>query len=364
MKSVCLLLLLLLSIGVNSQQQTRNIIIITTDGLRWQEVFRGMDSAIAKNSKYNEGDSAYIYSSYWSPDEKERRKKLMPFLWSTIISKGQVFGNRTLGSKVDNANPYWFSYPGYSEIFTGYADTAINSNNYPPNPHVTVLEYLNNQPNLKGKVAAFGAWNAFDRILNEGRSKIPVVCGFDLTGGKSPTTNERLINRMLKDSYKPWLEDECLDIFTHHAAMEWLKTRKPRVLYIGYGETDEWAHAGRYRSYLDAARQVDAWIKEIWNFVQKDPQYKDKTTLFITTDHGRGDVKKEEWTSHGSSIEGANEIWFAVLGPDTPERGELNTSMQLYQQQFAQTIAKLMGYTYKASHPIADAILYVFKMKK
>jgi len=38
--------------------------------------------------------------------------------------------------------------------------------------------------------------------------------------------------------------------------------------------------------------------------------------------------------------------------------------MQLYQQQFAQTIAKLMGYTFTADHPVADEILYVFKMKK
>jgi hypothetical protein len=69
---------------------------------------------------------------------------------------------------------------------TGFADTAINKNDYPANPHVTVLEFLNKQPKLKGKVAAFGAWDAFDRILNEERSGIPVVSGFDPTGGKMP----------------------------------------------------------------------------------------------------------------------------------------------------------------------------------
>ena len=61
---------------------------------------------------------------------------------------------------------------------------------------------------------------------------------------------------------------------------------------------------------------------------------------------------------------GANEIWFAVMGPDTPVRGELKTSMQLYQQQFAQSISKLLGYTYKAKHPVAEEIFYIFKMKK
>lgn len=344
--------------------QTENIIVITTDGLRWQEVFKGMDTALANRSNFNEGDSAYIFEKYWTSDEKERRKKLMPFLWSSIEAKGQIFGNRAYHNNVDNANPYWFSYPGYSEIMTGYADTAINNNNYKPNPHVTVLEFLNQQPKLKNKVVAFGAWNAFDRILNSVRSGIPVICGLETTGGKNPTANEKMLNAMQKDSYKPWLEDECLDVFTHYAAFEWMKARKSRVIYIAYGETDEWAHAGKYRSYLDAAKQVDAWIKQLWEFVQSDPQYKNKTTLLITTDHGRGDVIKKEWTSHGSSIKGANEIWFAVMGPDSPARGEVKLPMQLYQQQLAQTIARLMGYRYKAKHPIAEYIPSVFKMIK
>ncbi len=345
-------------------QQTQNIIVITTDGLRWQEVFKGMDSALANNPSFNEGDSGYLYEKYWATDPVVRRKKLLPFLWNTVVPKGQVYGNRDYGNKVDNANPYWFSYPGYSELMTGYADTAINSNAFPPNPHVTVLEYLNRQPKIQNKVVAFGAWNAFDRILNEKRSGIPVVCGIESTGGKMPNANEKMINALLKDSYKPWHEDECLDVFTHYAAMEWMKARKPKVIYIAYGETDEWAHAGKYRSYLDAAHQIDAWLQQLWNFIQNDPQYKNKTTLLFTTDHGRGDFIKEEWTSHGNKIKGSNEMWLAVMGPDSPVRGEEKGEMQLYQQQVAQTIAKLMGYSYKANHPIATEILPVFKMKK
>lgn len=361
MKIIEILLFVLGTMTALAQNKTENIIIITTDGLRWQEVFKGMDSAIANNKKFNQDDSGYIIKKYWDDDERERRKKLMPFLWSMIVEKGQVYGNRQLGSKVDNANPYWFSYPGYSEIMTGYADTAINSNSYPPNPHITVLEFLNRQPKLKGKVVAFGAWNAFDRILNEKRSGIPVISAFDTTGGRKPTAGEKLINAMMKDSHKPWLEDECFDVFTHYAAMEWLKARKPKVLYIAYGETDEWAHAGMYRSYLDAARQVDAWIKQLWDMVQSDPQYRNKTALLFTVDHGRGDAKKEEWTSHNSKIQGANEIWFAVMGPGIKPTGEVKDSQQLYQEQFAQTIARLLGYTYKADHPVAEPVMPVFK---
>ena len=157
MKQSALVLSILLSVLNCFSQHAENIIIITTDGYRWQEVFKGMDSAIANNPKFNQGDSSYIFEKYWSNNENERRKNLMPFLWNTIANHGQIYGNRKFDNKVNNANPFWFSYPGYSEIMTGFADTSINSNEFPPNPNVTVLEFLNRQPKFRNKVAAFGA---------------------------------------------------------------------------------------------------------------------------------------------------------------------------------------------------------------
>lgn len=356
-----ILFLLLSSIPLwgSAQQKIENLVIITTDGYRWQEVFKGMDTAIANNKEFNEGDSAYIYKHYWNANEQERRKLLMPFFWQTIATHGQVYGNRDYHNYVDNANPYWFSYPGYSEIFTGYADTAINSNGYKPNPHTNVLEFLNQQPSFKGSVAAFGAWDAFDRILNENRSGLPVFSAFDSIGGTHPSTTEQLLNAMLQDSYKPFGSGECLDVFTHYNASDYLKENKPRVLYIAYGETDEWAHAGKYRSYLDAAHQVDAWLRDIWSFIQSDPQYKDKTAIFITVDHGRGDINKKQWTDHGSDVPGAHEIWFALMGPGINALGEMKTTLQIYQEQFAQTIAHLLGYHFTATHPIGNAIVEI-----
>ena len=261
-------------------QQTENIIIITTDGLRWQELFTGMDPVLASDKRYNQEDSALIYKTYWADNASERRTKLMPFFWKTIVQQGQIHGNRNLGSKVNVTNPYWFSYPGYNEIFAGYADEKINTNEYPANPNTTVLEFLNQQPSFKGRVAAFGAWEAFNRILNEKRSGIPVIAAYDTTGGTKPNAAESLINKMLLGSHRMWAE-ECFDVFTHHAAMEYLKKEKPRVLYIAYGETDEWAHGWKYRSYLQAATQVDKWIEEIWNYVQSTPQYRNKTKFIV-----------------------------------------------------------------------------------
>jgi hypothetical protein len=346
---------------LSTAQKTENIIIITTDGFRWQEVFKGLDTEITNDKKFNQDNRDYIFKKYGDSDFKESRQKIMPFLWTEIATKGQIYGNRVFNNNVDVSNSYWFSYPGYSEIMIGNADSKVNSNDYKDNPNVNVLEFLNKQSKLKGKVAAFGAWNAFDRILNEKRSGFPVISAFDQVGGSKPTATEKLLNKMRDDSFKPFHEDECLDVFTHYQALNELKTKKPKVLYIAYGETDEWAHAGEYRSYLDAANQVDAWLKQIWDFVQNDPQYKNKTTLLITVDHGRGDKKKEEWTSHGSKIDDASQIWFAVIGPQIAPKGEIKTATQLYQKQFAQTIAKIMGYTFTAEHPVADEIKEVFE---
>ncbi len=355
-KIAALLISLFIIRSANAQSQAENIIIVTTDGFRWQEVFGGMDSAIAHQKKFNQGSDSYIFATYWNNDPVLRRERLLPFIWNTVAKNGQLYGNRNFGNKVDNANPYWFSYPGYSEIFCGYADTLINSNSFIHNPNTNVLEFINKQHGYKNKVAAFGAWDAFDRILNEPRSGFPVVSAFDSCGGKRPNNNEKLINLMLNDSYKPFGYNESLDVFTQYEAMEYLKTNKPKVLYIAYGETDEWAHAGQYRDYLDAAHQFDKWLNDIWNHIQNTPRYKNKTALFITVDHGRGDKDKDQWTDHGESAPGSHEIWFGVMGPGIPARGEIKNVMQIYQQQFAQTIASLIGLTFTADHPIADGI--------
>jgi hypothetical protein len=344
------------TLSSNSQSTVENVIIITTDGLRWQEVFKGMDTAIAINKRFNQRDSLYLFNSYWNDDLQKRKKLLMPFMWGKIAEQGSVYGNRDLGVKVNVSNPYRFSYPGYNEIFTGYADTLIDSNDFPSNPNITLLEFLNEQKKFKGKIAAFGAWEAFDRILNEQRSSIPVISAFDTV--KQPNANQKMINAMLKDSHKPWRSHECLDVFTHYAALENLKTVKPKILYIAYGETDEWAHAGEYRNYLDATRQFDKWLSDIWNYVQSQPLYRNKTALFITCDHGRGDKKKDEWTSHGASIVGADEIWFAVLSPTIQPKGEVKETLQVYQNQFAQTIASFLGVEYTATHPIGTKITF------
>lgn len=338
----------------------QNLVIITIDGMRWQEVFGGADSSVLFAGKFLTKDSASTVKEYWSKNPVERREAVFPFLWNTIAKQGQVYGNRYLKNYVNVKNRYWFSYPGYNEIFTGFPDTLVNSNDYMANPNENVLAFINKQPAYANKVCAFTNWNAFKRILNEQRSGILVNDGI-----------EQLSEQYVKDSYPlqmlnklqynlPALWDEDrMDGLTYQFAKEFMMQQHPKVMYISFGETDEWAHSGKYDFYLDAAHYTDDMIKDLWAYLQTDKIYRGKTTLLITTDHGRG--IHEKWTSHNNKTPGSNEIWFAAIGPGIQPAGEIKTAGQLYQAQLAQTMAALLGFRFTANHPVEEKIESLFK---
>ena len=318
---------------------TGNIFIITTDGFRWQEVFTGADSTLISDERYTP-DTGSVKMLYWARNTGERRKKLMPFFWNILAAKGQLFGNRNFDNKVNVANLYAVSYPGYNEIFTGNTDINISSNKEKQNLNINVLEYLNSKPSFNGKVAAFTSWDVFPYILNEKRNHLPVNSGYEnMNDASSP--EQQMINKVQTVA----IEDKTAtryDQLTFLTAKEYIKRHQPRVVYLGLGETDEFGHQGRYDLYLEQANQIDKMIAELWHWVQTTPGYKDNTTFIITTDHGRGS-KKSKWSSHGEFIKGSSQTWLAVIGPGIKPLGEIKDDQQLYQQQIAQTIAHLLG---------------------
>ena len=135
-------------------QPAQNLILVTLDGVRWQEIFNGADSTLLFDPAYSR-DTASARKQFWAATPTERRKRLTPFFWNTVGQQGQLYGNRQRGSRMNVSNPHWFSYPGYNEILSGYADERIKSNDKINNPNVTVLEFFNQQPSLAGKVAVF-----------------------------------------------------------------------------------------------------------------------------------------------------------------------------------------------------------------
>ena len=317
----------------------QNLFIITLDGFRWQELFTGADDKLINNEKYTRG-SSILNTLYWAATAEERRKKLMPFFWNIIASSGQVYGNRAFENKVNVVNGYDKSYPGYNEIFTGIPDPKISSNKKILNPNVNVLEFLNARPGFENKVAAFTSWDVFPYILNEERSGILVNSGYDTLNGSMPSEAETLINKTEQEGINEKTNTRY-DELTFLVAKEYIKQKHPRVVYLGFGETDEFAHQERYDLYLEKANQIDKMLADLWHFVQTTPGYANNTTFLITTDHGRG--KKRKWTSHGQLISGSSQTWLALLGPGIKPLGEVKEHQQFYQQQIAHAIAQLVG---------------------
>src|SRR3954467_15066664 len=122
---VICLVLITLSISVSNTQRTmrqlnpeNKLFIITLDGFRWEELFKGADSTLVNDPEINT-DTSMIKALYWADTQEERRKKLLPFFWSVIGKQGELYGNRKYGNYVNVSNPYVLSYPGYSELLTG-----------------------------------------------------------------------------------------------------------------------------------------------------------------------------------------------------------------------------------------------------
>lgn len=358
MKSVKTFLLALFLISIHGwaqEAQHPNIFLITLDGVRWQEVFTGMDTALLHSTYTRDKDGLAQKFSGTSPEES--RGKIMPFFWNTIAKEGQLYGNRTKVSKVDLTNKMLFSYPGYNEILTGRADDArIDNNDKIYNKNVTVLERAHNQKAYSGKVAAFSSWDVFPYIINDQRSGVPVNGGYmEATGNLNE--KERWLNDMQTQAPVLW-ESVRLDVFTHHYAKEYVKKNRPKVVYISYGETDDFAHDGQFDFYMKSLHNTDAFIADLWQYVQQDAFYKDNTYFIISTDHGRGDGVQEgsKWTSHGTDVEGAEHSWLAVLGPQVKPLGETE-NVQLYATQIAPTMMKLLGLAPFPGKPLAKPIL-------
>lgn len=334
-------------------KNAENVILFLVDGLRRQEVFAGADQTLM-NKENGVADVEAAKREYWRDTPEARREALMPFFWKTLVRQGQVFGNPDKGSVVRVSNAFRISYPGHSEMLVGYADPRINSNDAVPNPNVSVLEWLNRRPAFRGRVAAFGMWDVVAAILNRER------CGFYVNGGYEPVTQGPITPRQeLLNQLKAELPPNCrkgdYDALLFYSALEYFKTNKPRVFYIAFDEIDACGHAGRYGDYLEAARRTDRLIGVLWQTVQSMPEYRDRTTLIVATDHGRG--SGAEWKSHGEKIAGAENVWVAAIGPGVPPLGERANVEPLTLAQVAATVAAAVGEDYRAAVPQAAAAI-------
>jgi len=345
--------------GVAAERATQNVVLVLVDGLRWQEVFGGADRTLIEHEKGGVADRAAVTAEYWREEPASRRETLLPFLWSTIAREGQILGDRAAGSPSTVTNGLKFSYPGYSEMLVGFHDPRIDSNAKKPNPNVTVLEFLHGRPGFAGKVAAFGVWDVVPSIVNRERCGFYVNAGFEPVLVEPISAAQALLNRLKLELPKQW-SSMPPDAIGFHAMLEYTRAHAPRVLYFTFGETDEFAHEGRYDHYLEAARRTDGFLRELWTTLQSMPSHRGTTTMIVAADHGRG-RGPDDWSKHAKDVEGAEEIWIAAIGPDTPALGARRDAGPTTQAQIAATLAAALGENWcaaeqRAARPIAGLL--------
>jgi hypothetical protein len=220
-----------------------NVLVVTLDGLRWQELFSGLDASLNTKEDGGVATPERLAARFDRPTPEARREALLPFVWTVVAREGQVVGEPAKGSLVRVTNGLWFSYPGYSEMLSGAADPRVDSNDKKVNPNLIVLEWLNRRPGFEGRVAAFGSWDVLPFIIAAGRSGLHV--NGDGPAVLDPASDrERLLNAFTADLPAYWAGSR-FDAPTMQGALEYLRTHQPRVLYVMLGRTDEWAHERR-----------------------------------------------------------------------------------------------------------------------
>jgi hypothetical protein len=283
----------------------------------------------------------------------------MPFFWGELMrDHGAIAGNRFKDSVVRLTNRLRFSYPGYSEILTGTAnDAVIRSNAKVQNPRATVLDFLRQDLALpKERVALIGSWDVFAWIGTREAGNVAINAGFVAYDDPDPAI--RALSAQQFETPTPW-NNVRHDFYTFRFALAHLQRHRPVVFHLALGETDDWAHDKRYDRVLEALYRSDAYLRELWTWLQSQDDYRGRTTLLFATDHGRGDFPAN-WNSHNAHLEGASYVWLAAAGAGVTARGELLDHPELGNNQVATTLAWVLGRDYRSAVPEAGPVLEVF----
>lgn len=275
--------------------EIQNVVLIVLDGIRTEEFFIG---ANPNSRKRGPGD---------------RKEKLFPFLWGELgprHAETQTFGNRfrqSPGSVCRVDNQYGISLPAYADLLGGVRQLTVRTNRFEGRlPHPTVPDRLLTDGLAGEDLAVFASWKHIADVT----SAAPPP-GFHVDTGLQPGL------------VAPLWKDARFDRDLHQALMNYLRRRTDeragplRFLFVAFNDSDEWAHIGNYGRYLSAMRRQDGYIRELYTYLESQPEYRQKTLYMITTDHGRG--RGRYWKSHGR-VPGSQYVWAMLHAPGRPER--------------------------------------------
>jgi hypothetical protein len=273
-----------------------NVILITLDGVRAREVFHGPDPVLNRGR---------------APD----LAPAMPRLWASLPEGGFLAGDEARGDPFLTRNFPVCSLPGYQSILAG-RDLGCWDNECPRTRVETVLERARRELGLERReVAVFAGWPKIARAVERVEGALTVNVGFEPFVDPADPDDPLFADvgrRQLADR-PPW--SHRFDRYTWALAMRYLERHRPRVLYIGLGDPDEWGHKGDYGAYLESLREFDAWLAQLKDRLAAMGEYGQSTSILVTADHGRGDGAG--WRKHGVLYRGSDRTWLYARTPAT-----------------------------------------------
>jgi hypothetical protein len=305
--------------------RTRNIVIVTIDGTRWQEIVRGSDQAVAK--------------ALGQEVPRLAPRALAPNLWH-MVDEGVLLGAQD-GGQMEGSAPR-VSLPGYLELLTG-APTTCTGNDCRPVDRVTLLDELRDRLGLEPReVAVIASWELIERAAAYDPTAITISAGRHLGATRdglrvTPCASE-LLDRAALGSPFPGVADYRPDRFTSHLALEYLAHARPRFLFVALGDTDEQAHRKSYRGYLEALIAADQFVGALRSLLTQLGEYGEETSVLVTTDHGRS----SHFVDHGRHAPESGAVWLIAAGGAIPVRPALSPERR-HLTQVPPTVRALLG---------------------
>jgi hypothetical protein len=300
---------------------TRNIILVTIDGVRWQEIFGGVDA-----TRGQRGCDA---------------SELVPNL-TALGQVGLALGAPGVGAPVLASGPNFVSLPGYRELLSGRADGVCTSNFCAHTTDRTFLDELGRFEHLPPEqVAVIASWERLDRVAARDDASVTVSAGRHAGPSRDRLRVNARASALLDEAAHahayPGFFDYRPDRYTAALALEYVQAVRPRFLHVALGDTDEHAHRGDYQGYVDSLREADRFVGQLWRTVQAIEGYGEETTIVVTADHGRA----SSFRGHGGRD--SARVWLFAAGGAIEPRGAVAASRPIHLADVAPTMRALIG---------------------
>lgn len=272
----------------SAKYKTENVILVSIDGPRMSET-------------WNEPDQKYI------PNR-------------VALLKQGVFISNFQNNGMTNTNA------GHTALITGVYDTISNNGKELPTYPSFLQQWLKHTKKENNK-----AWV----IVSKDKLEVLNNCKLPEWNGKFMPKADAGVSGN-GSGYRD-------DLVTINNVKKVMVSDEPNIIVVNLKDVDSYGHGKDWNNYIKAIQTTDQNIKELWDFIQKLPAYKDKTTLIISNDHGRHiDGNKTGFADHGDNCKGCRHIEFFAMGPDFKQNVTISTGN--YEQiDVASTIAELLN---------------------